>query len=86
MTNVTEDGLDENKEKKDQYKVSGKLPTYPSPKLTLTLNSYFGQYDGLGKGWLGSFPERQTKSNREKSKESFSEEKSSILKSKLWCT
>ena len=82
MTNVIEDELDKNKEKKGSIKVSGKLPTYPSPKLTLTLNSYFGQNDGLGEGWVGSFPERQTKSNREKSKDSFSEEKSSILKIK----
>ena len=85
MTNVIEDELDKNKEK-GSIKVSGKLPTYPSPKLTLTLNSYFGQNDGLGEGCVGSFPERKTKNNREKSKESFSDEKSSILKSKLWCT
>ena len=29
----------------------------PSPKLTLTLTSHFGQNDGLGEGWVGSFPE-----------------------------
>ena len=27
-----------------------KLPTYPSPKLKLTLTSHLGQNDGLGKG------------------------------------
>ena len=26
------------------------LPTYPSPKLTLTLTSHLGQNDGLGEG------------------------------------
>ena len=31
-------------------KVSGKLPTYPSPKLTLTLTSHLRQNDGLGEG------------------------------------
>ena len=30
--------------------VSGKLPTYPSPKSTLTLNSHLGQNVGLGEG------------------------------------
>ena len=30
--------------------VSRKLPTYPSPKLTLTLTSHLGQNDGLGEG------------------------------------
>ena len=30
--------------------VSGKLPTYPSPKSTLTLTSHLGQNVGLGKG------------------------------------
>ena len=30
--------------------VSGKLPTYPSPKQTLTLTSHFGQNDVLGEG------------------------------------
>ena len=29
-------------------KVSGKLPTYPSPKSTLTLTSHLGQNVGLG--------------------------------------
>ena len=37
--------------------ISGKLPTYPSPKLTLTLTSHLGKNDGLGEGWVGSFPE-----------------------------
>ena len=31
-------------------KVSGKLPTYPFPKLTLTLTSHLGQNVGLGEG------------------------------------
>ena len=31
-------------------KVSGQLPTYPSPKLTLTLTSHLGQNVGLGEG------------------------------------
>ena len=31
-------------------KVSGKLPTYPSPKSTLTLTSHLGQNIGLGEG------------------------------------
>ena len=30
--------------------VTGKLPTYPSPKLTLTLTSHLGQNVGLGEG------------------------------------
>ena len=30
--------------------VSGKLPTYPSPKLTLTLAAHLGQNVGLGEG------------------------------------
>ena len=30
---------------------------YPSPKLTLTPTSRLGQNDGLGEGWVGSFPE-----------------------------
>ena len=30
--------------------VSLKLPTYPSPKPTLTLSSYLGQNVGLGRG------------------------------------
>ena len=31
-------------------KGSGKLPTHPSPELTLTLTSHLGQNDGLGEG------------------------------------
>ena len=31
-------------------KVSGKLPSYPSPKLTLTLTSHLGQNVGLREG------------------------------------
>ena len=30
--------------------ISVKLPTYPSPKPTLTLSSYLGQNVGLGEG------------------------------------
>ena len=30
--------------------VSGKLPTHPSPKLTLTLTSHLRQNNGLGEG------------------------------------
>ena len=32
------------------FYVSVKLPTYPSPKPTLTLSSYCGQNVGLGEG------------------------------------
>ena len=35
--------------------VSRKLPTYPSPKPTLTLSSHLGQNDGLGEVG-GQFP------------------------------
>ena len=37
---------------------SGKLPTYPSPKPTLTLPYHSGQNVGLGEGKVGSFPEK----------------------------
>ena len=37
--------------------VSGKLSTYPSPNLTLTLTSRFGQNARFGEGKVGSFPE-----------------------------
>ena len=37
--------------------VSGKLPTYPSPKPTLALTSHLGQNVGLGEGGMGTFPE-----------------------------
>ena len=37
---------------------SGKLPTYPSPKPTLTLPSHLGKNVGLGEGRVGSFPEK----------------------------
>ena len=37
-------------EKEDQFRFPGKLPTYPSPKLTLTLTSHLGQNDDLGEG------------------------------------
>ena len=40
----------------DQFRFPGNLPTYPSPKLTLTLTSHLGQNDGLGEGEMGSFP------------------------------
>ena len=33
------------------------MPTYPSPKLTLTLTFHLGQKDGLGERYVGSFPE-----------------------------
>ena len=36
--------------------VSGKLPTYPSPKPTLTLTSRLGQNVGSREGQVGSFP------------------------------
>ena len=39
------------------FYVSGKLPTYPSPKPTLTLSSYLGQNVDLGERWVGSFTE-----------------------------
>ena len=41
------------KSQRDQCQFSpntGKLPTYSSPKLTLTLTSHLGQNDGLGEG------------------------------------
>ena len=37
--------------------VSGKMPAYPSPNLTLTLTSCFGQNVRFGEEWVGSFPE-----------------------------
>ena len=37
--------------------VSGKLATYPSPNLTLTLSSRFGQILGLGRGRLAVSPD-----------------------------
>ena len=41
-----------------QLRFLGKcLPTYPSPKSTLTLTSHLGQNVGLGEGSVGSFPE-----------------------------
>jgi len=36
--------------KSDEFRFLGKLPTYPSPKLTLTLTSHLGQNGGLGEG------------------------------------
>jgi len=39
-----------------QVYVSGKLPTYPSPKPTLTLTSHLGQNVGVGEE-VGSFSE-----------------------------
>ena len=39
------------------FYVSGKLPTYPSPKPTLTLTSHLGQNAGLGEGKVDSLPE-----------------------------
>ena len=37
--------------------VSGKLPTYPSPNLTLTLSFRLGKNVKFGEGWVGSFQE-----------------------------
>ena len=37
--------------------VSGKLPTYPSPNLTLNLTSHFGRNVRFEEGKVGSFPE-----------------------------
>ena len=37
-------------EKSDQFWFPGKLPTYPSPKPTLTLTSPLVENDGLGEG------------------------------------
>ena len=37
------------KETSDQFRFR-KLPICPSPKLTLTLTSHFGQNDGIGEG------------------------------------
>ena len=34
----------------DQFRFLGKLPTYPSPKLTFALTSHLGQNDGLEEG------------------------------------
>ena len=34
----------------ERVKVSGKVPTYPSSKLTFTPASHLGQIDGLGDG------------------------------------
>ena len=39
-----------NRQELRPFYVSGKLPTYPSPKPTLTLTSNLGQNAGLGKG------------------------------------
>ena len=36
---------------------TGKLPTYPSPKQTLTLTPHLRQNDGLGEGKVSSSPE-----------------------------
>ena len=45
-------------------KVSGKLPTYPFPKLTLTLTSHLGQNVGLiREGVGGQFPRNLNWSN-----------------------
>ena len=39
------------------FYVSWKLPTYPSPKPTLTLSSYLEQNVGLGEGQVSGFTE-----------------------------
>ena len=46
--------------KTESIKVSEKLPTYPSPKPTLSLSSHLGQNVGLGGGggYVGSFPKK----------------------------
>ena len=38
------------KHQRDHYTFLGKVPTYPSPKPTLTLTSHLGQNVGLGEG------------------------------------
>ena len=43
---------------------SGKLTTYPSLNLTLTLTSHFGQNVGLGEGLVVSFPETYIEPNK----------------------
>ena len=43
-------------EKLGSLYVSGKLPTYPSPKPTLTITSHLGQNVGLGGGVGWQFP------------------------------
>ena len=43
--------------------VSAKLPTYLSPKPTLTLSSHLGQNVGLGERYVGSFPEMYNNPN-----------------------
>ena len=43
--------------------VFGKLPSYPSPKPTLTPTSHVGQNVGLGEGQVGSFPETHNDPN-----------------------
>ena len=37
-------------------KVSGKLPTYPSPNQ-ITLSFHLRQNVDFGEGWVGGFPE-----------------------------
>ena len=39
------------------------VPTYPSPKPTLTLTCHLGQNAGLGEGYVGSFPETYNEPN-----------------------
>ena len=56
VTKVTEDVARVRKWKLNgSLYVSGKLPTYPSPKPTSTLISHVGQNVGLSEGWVGSF-------------------------------
>ena len=38
--------------------ISGKLPTYPASKPTLTLTSHLGQNVALGEELVGIFPEK----------------------------
>ena len=49
MAGLYEEGLPE-RGTFGSIEVSGKLPTYPSTNLTLTLSSHLMQNDGLGKG------------------------------------
>ena len=43
--------------------VPEQLPTYPSPKPTLTLTCHLLTVVGLGEGWVGSCPDTDIDSN-----------------------
>ena len=49
--------------KTESIKVSEKLPTYPSPKSTLSLSSHLGQNVGLGEGGGGGVRGQFSKKN-----------------------